>query len=255
MPGIESSGKLTKIKIQAYAAPDFKTKGTISETLDESVLKGEFTALLNPESYSESFEVELNENRAFGDIGSDLNYVNTKPQSLTLKFLFDGTGVVQKNTGVKLLNSIRGNEFKIATVKDQISDFKKIAFKFEGQIHQPHYLKINWGSLEFRGKLKKMDVNYTLFTPAGDPLRAVITAEFVEFADKKMREALRKTNSPDLSHYRIIKGGDTLPLLTEEIYGDAKYYLQVAKVNKLLNFRELPIGTKLIFPPIEKISN
>ncbi len=38
------------------------------------------------------------------------------------------------------------------------------------------------------------------------------------------------------------------------IYGDPKYYLEVAKVNGLGNFRFLKPGTDLIFPPIEKTS-
>uniref|UniRef100_A0AAU6WLI4 LysM domain-containing protein n=1 Tax=Chryseobacterium endophyticum TaxID=1854762 RepID=A0AAU6WLI4_9FLAO len=63
-----------------------------------------------------------------------------------------------------------------------------------------------------------------------------------------------KKNSPDLTHKRTIQDGDTLPLMTERIYGDSKYYLEVAKVNNLINFRQLVPGEELYFPPIEKIS-
>lgn len=42
--------------------------------------------------------------------------------------------------------------------------------------------------------------------------------------------------------------------MTKRIYGDSKYYLEVARVNKLTTFRKLKTGQQLIFPPIQKPS-
>ena len=58
--------------------------------------------------------------------------------------------------------------------------------------------------------------------------------------------------SPDLTHLRDVKDGDTLPLLVYDIYGDGKFYLEVARVNKLVNFRSLRSATRLSFPPLDK---
>jgi nucleoid-associated protein YgaU len=52
-----------------------------------------------------------------------------------------------------------------------------------------------------------------------------------------------------------VKKGDTLPLMCYRIYGDSRYYLQVAMANRLTNFRNLQVGDELFFPPIEKTSN
>jgi nucleoid-associated protein YgaU len=52
----------------------------------------------------------------------------------------------------------------------------------------------------------------------------------------------------------MVKAGDTLPLMTEEIYGDDKYYLEVARINNITSFRQLQPGTEIFFPPIEKVS-
>lgn len=49
---------------------------------------------------------------------------------------------------------------------------------------------------------------------------------------------------------RIVKDGDTLPQLSQEIYNSKDYYVQVAKYNKLNKFRDLTPGMQLIFPPI-----
>lgn len=40
--------------------------------------------------------------------------------------------------------------------------------------------------------------------------------------------------------------------MTQKIYGDPAYYIQIAKVNNLNNFRKLKTGTNLKFPPIKE---
>ena len=49
-----------------------------------------------------------------------------------------------------------------------------------------------------------------------------------------------------------VKAGDELPLITYDIYGDPHYYLEVARANKLTDFRNLRAGTTLHFPPVDK---
>ena len=77
----------------------------------------------------------------------------------------------------------------------------------------------------------------------------------IPFADhaEAQRAAREKKSSPDLTHERVVKEGDNLPLMTYRIYGDPKYYLEVARVNGLTNFRKLTPGQKIVFPPIEKV--
>ena len=50
----------------------------------------------------------------------------------------------------------------------------------------------------------------------------------------------------------MVKKGDTLPLLCFLIYGDSRHYLEVARANKLVNFRNLTVGEELSFPPFDK---
>jgi nucleoid-associated protein YgaU len=71
-------------------------------------------------------------------------------------------------------------------------------------------------------------------------------------SDDQTRVALAQDESPDLTHVRLIKDGDTLPALCHAIYGDPLRYLQVASVNGLDDFRRLEAGTRLVFPPLER---
>ena len=45
--------------------------------------------------------------------------------------------------------------------------------------------------------------------------------------------ALAQDQSPDLTHVRMVKAGDTLPGFCEQIYGDPRLYLKVAAANGL----------------------
>jgi nucleoid-associated protein YgaU len=63
---------------------------------------------------------------------------------------------------------------------------------------------------------------------------------------------MAQDQSPDLTHVRRVKAGDTLPGLCDQIYGDPRLYLKVAAANGLDDFRRLVPGTKVFFPPLEK---
>jgi nucleoid-associated protein YgaU len=108
-----------------------------------------------------------------------------------------------------------------------------------------------WGSWIFNGRLQSLAVQYTLFKPNGDPLRAKLTLTFTSSITEKEAELRADTQSPDLSHRVLVRDGDTLPLLCERIYGDPGYYIEVARFNGLVDFRRLEPGTRLHFPPLE----
>ena len=83
-------------------------------------------------------------------------------------------------------------------------------------------------------------------------LFVLFAVTFSGSVEDNLRTAEERNESPDMTHYRLIKSGDTLPMLCYKIYGSSNYYLQVAKVNKLSSFRNISPGDEIIFPPIKK---
>ena len=73
-----------------------------------------------------------------------------------------------------------------------------------------------------------MSIAYKMFTPDGEPLRAVITVTFKSSIDDQTRVAVEDHRWADLTHDRAVQPGDTLPLLCFQIYGDPRQYLMVA---------------------------
>jgi hypothetical protein len=227
------SGELTKLKI----------KGFKDERFRQEIADGEFNTLLNPETYQIRYQISQNENQAQGTSAAGPRFNKTLPEDLQLDFIFDRSGV------------IKGFEDQSGEgIIGDIDKFKKIILDYNGDQHKPNYLIISWGSLLFKGSLKDMDITYKLFKPDGTPIRATVRATFKGFIEDNLRVARENNNSPDLTHVRMVNEGDTLPLMAFRIYGDSKYYLEVAKANKLVNFRKLSPGQQIFFPPIEKIA-
>ena len=215
---------------------------------------GEFRALLNPEKYVFRYKVKQNKQQASGTNSSSPRYNKTPPEDLELEFIFDRTGVLMNygessTSGDDALSVDEG-----VGVADDVDLFKRVVFDYNGNEHRPNYLIFSWGALLFKGVLTQMDITFKLFKADGTPLRATATAKFKGFIEDNLRVAIENNSSPDLTHIRVVQEGDTLPLMAHRIYGDPKYYLEVAKVNKLTSFRNLKVGQRIFFPPIEKVS-
>ncbi len=236
------------------------TIGTYEDSSYKNIIKSKaFEALINPTGFSFTRKNEYNTTQEPGTSATDPKYVSASPQSLQLEFLFDGTGVTKANSGNKLINKIKEglgkrNPFSKKAVEDQLAEFYVATGNYNGSIHKPYNVIIIWGEFEFKGVLTEFTIDYKLFNNDGTPLRAIGKATFAGAVSKELAARTVKTSSPDLTHKRIVQDGDTLPLMTERIYGDSKYYLEVAKVNGLVNFRQLKPGSEVYFPPIDKIS-
>ncbi len=219
-----AEGNLSKLQIISYKDDRFQEK-------DQSI-----SVPVNPDKYSRSIKVEYNQEQEQGTQGNNPPFNRTPPEELQFEFLFDGTGVVPGSKDIQA----------------GVEEFKKTVYKIEGDIHRPNFLKLIWGDLSFNCVLKELKIDFTLFKPDGTPLRAMVNATFMQVVDEKRRSAEQGKNSPDLTHVRYVKEGDTLPYMSYKIYGDASYYIQVAKYNGLKNFRNIRPNMKIVFPPIDK---
>lgn len=211
------------MKIIAY--PDSKYSGAGSDSC---------TVQINPASYTHEHEVNYNDQQPLGTPGTTLWFKGIPPEKVSFDIYFDATGVISAGT-----------------VKDQIATFKKVCFTYNGSIHEPNYLKLSWGTLVFKCKLISLSISYTLFKNDGTPLRAKLSVAFREALDANIIAKEANNQSPNLTHYILVKEGDTLPLLCYKVYGDSRYYKEVATYNNILNFRNLTPGTALYLPPLK----
>jgi hypothetical protein len=236
-----SSG-LEKITITAYKSIKYGKENEISS--------GKFTVLVNPEGYTRSYKIKYKDQQASGTKARQMKFEMVEPEDIEFEFLFDKTGALPGTFKATDDAGIQ-SEGKQGVWPD-IEQFKKVVYDYKGEIHQPPFLMIQWGELIFKCVLREMSINFKLFRADGTPIRATAKAKFSSTVENELRVRDQKDKSPDITHSRIVKAGDTLPMLCYQVYGEAGYYIQVAKANNLVNFRKLITGTQLFFPPIEK---
>ena len=238
MPSIPDTstgkGELKKMKIYAYTNVD------VADNHLASVpgIDNPYTALVNPETYSIEIKYEFEKAQGHGTTASKQQFKVKLPEEMSFEFLFDNTGIIDG----KPRESIAAD----------IDNFKKFLMDYDGNSHQPRFFKFVWGTDLFKGRCSALNINYKLFNPDGSPIRAICKVALKQATDEELRVIKQNDKSSDLTHYRVVQKGDTLPLMCFKIYGDSSYYLQVAKVNKLHNFRNLETGMELFFPPIDK---
>lgn len=198
--------------------------------------------IINPASYTHEHKVNYNEDVPVGAPGTPLMFKGMPPETISFDIYFDATGAIEAPMGIP------ANKLPIGA---QITLFKKVCFNYNGDIHEPNYLIINWGSLVFKCKLSSLKVEYTLFQKNGIPLRAKSSCSFIKALDADTIAKKANNKSPDLTHLIVVKQGDTLPLICNNVYGDPSYYIEVAKYNNIVNFRNLTPGSKIYLPPIK----
>lgn len=225
-------GKIEKLYLQAYKDPD----------LNEPV-GDRFYALINPETYTYKYKVDFCDTQAPGTSGVALKFNKMPPQDFNFDFLFDQTGAFRDAAAENPLGSL--------TVAEQLDDFRKKIFEYNGEKHRPNYLKIIWGTLLFKGVLIALDIEFKLFKPDGTPIRAIAKCTFKGTVTEELRVAKENSQSPDITHERTMKASDKLSLMAYKIYNNQEYYTDVAAYNQLDGFRKVRSGERIFFPKID----
>lgn len=223
--------KLEKLKVKAF-----------SDSAHSSSV-GVFEAMFNPESFKRSYGITYSNTQSVGSTDRNPVYTRSTPTDLKLKLILDGNGIHE--TGAMQLNGLK-------TVQQRIDEFLTLTYHMNGDIHEPNFLKVEWGEINFSCRLGGVEINYTQFDREGKALRAELDVEFISDTEVEKRLLEENRSSPDLTHKRLVTQGDTLPLLSKEIYGSSDHYLYVARENRLDDFRNLIPGQELFFPPLEK---
>jgi hypothetical protein len=196
-----------------------------------------YTVMFNPNNIAVKLQVDRDGTQADGETSAPMTFKRIKPQDYAFEFIIDGTG---SNGEVK------------KDVPQEVEKFLKVIYNYQGEAHQPNFIKILYGSVLLKCVLKTVDITYNLFSANAKPLRAKVNAAFSSCLDQDLSEMINNKSSPDLTHLRKLKRSDKLLSLANKIYKKNTLFLEVARANDFDTFRNLPEGTKIYFPPISK---
>ncbi len=225
---ISETGHLTKLTLTAYKNNNFTQKDPDA---------GEYATMFNPASISVKLQIDREEKQANGSTSSEMQFKMIKPQDYTIEFVIDG---------VKPVNGEKKE------VPAEVQKLLKVVYTYKSDQHKPNYVMVRFGSVLLKCVLKTVDITYNLFSPNAKPLRAIVICIFTSCIDQELSELINSKNSPDLTHKRIVKDGDKLISMANNIYRNNDYYMDVARKNKLNNFRKMESGTEVFFPPLKK---
>lgn len=221
-------GKLEKMKIRAYEDVAFQKPSSPPF----------WSVLVNPESYSLEHRIEYNTDTPPGNNGTQAKYTRHNPEEFSCDLWFDNTGILDNKPKEDIYS--------------ELERFQNFLLDLSSDTHEPRHFMIIWGKMLFKGRITGLQIQYKLFKPDGTPIRAMATVSFKGSFDDKLRLAKANLHSPDLTHKKVVKAGDTLPNLCNEVYESPSYVTQIARINRLDQFRELTVGMELYFPPFAK---
>ncbi len=218
-------GKLTIIPIARFSA------------VPVTVPLPPYVAMFNPENWEIQENVRYQTAQPDGANGTPSpTYAHNERRKLAFDLLIDGTGA----SGEK---------------REVLSDiaYLRNVVGYNGDLHRPNRLIVIWGTQIFQGVLEDIKIKLTLFRPNGTPLRATVSLSLLEDTDQTTGQLKSDLRSADLTHIYRVKTKDRLDLLCDRVYNDSRFYIEVARANRLTSFRApLPVGMELVFPPTEK---
>ena len=229
----KESGKINKLTFTAYSDVKFKNK------LGEDP----YSVMINPESFKRKLSISYKTEQGNGSTASAGKFDKTKPENYSFEFIVDGTGVIPSSKKAAI------NEKEDVT--DNIERFLKVVYNYISDSHRPPFVEIEYCELIMRCVLDSLDISYTLFHSDSRPLRAKISCSFTSVMSPEIEAKKKDDQSPDITHKRALKEGETLIAAANNIYESNFYYIDVAENNNLNNFRKIKPGTEIYFPPLK----
>jgi hypothetical protein len=117
-------------------------------------------------------------------------------------------------------------------------------------LHAPPVVQFVWADFSFTGVITSLRRKMTLFSEDGRILRARVTLSLRSYkaAEVQLREL--KRSSPDRTHVRVLREGETLAHIANAVYGDPRMWRPIALANDIDRPRFIAPGTPLRIPAL-----
>jgi nucleoid-associated protein YgaU len=196
--------------------------------------------MFNPPEYTIAKGAQFAEIAIPGIDAPILQFIRGQTRTLALELFFDGTRAGSSGT--------RAGDVRV--LLEPVAQLGRI----QPNTHAPPRIRFIWGvGLSFRGVVDNVSQKFTLFSPAGIPVRATLTLSIKEY--RTLEEQLKDLNlqSADHTKRRVVKRGDTLSRIAFEEYGDASKWRPIADRNAELipDPRRLVPGVTLLIPALD----
>lgn len=191
----------------------------------------------NPTEYTLTKAAQIAEIAIPGLDSPVLQFVRGQTQTLKLELFFDTTaeGMGDDATDVRTLTA---GFFELVRIQPKT--------------HAPPRIRVTWGEgLSFKAIVESVDQKFTLFSPAGVPLRATLNLSLREY--RTLEEQLAELNLQSADHTRThtVVEGETLASVAHAEYGDPAAWRLIADANPdVADPTSPPVGRQLVVPRV-----
>jgi hypothetical protein len=141
---------------------------------------------------------------------------------------------------------------------DQNSDIENDIIQLEtfvtidSGLHAPPVVEFAWGQGKFlfTGVVASLHKKMTLFSEDGRTLRARLTLSLKSYKSAEVQLRELNLSSPDRTHVRVLREGETLAHIAREVYGDPRIWRPIALANGVERPRFIAPGTPLRIPAL-----
>lgn len=209
-------------------------------------LPARITVQFNPAEYTLSKGAQIAEIAIPGIDSPILQFIRGQNEKLALELFFDTTQFGMGEQPVRDVRELTAPVYQLV--------------KIQSKTHAPPRIRFVWGKgLSFRAIVESIQQKFTVFNPAGIPLRAALAVTFREY--KTLDEQLQELNLQSSDHTKLwkVRRNDTLAYIAFQEYGDAAEWRHIAEepanAAVLEDPRHLIPGTELVIPAINVFGN
>ncbi len=231
----------------------------MAETLDKAKIISEtgekLECLFNPKELTVTRQNQFTSGKTSGSSVPPQEFGSGQPQQLQIQLLFDTaagyTGsTYKKESGIGEAEDVRAKyteklwKMMDATVEDHKGSRKS-------KKKRPPIVTFEWGTFRFKGVITSLKQQFTLFSPKGFPVRAMLDVSIQQFKDEGLLPPTNPTSGGlGGEHVRTVQQGENLQLIAYREYGDPNLWRNIADENRLTAVRQIRPGTQLKIPII-----
>lgn len=169
-----------------------------------------------------------------------------------------GGGQSGRIPGLELMFDTTQTGESVTTYTDVLSKLVRIDTDLPGYAAAQHngrpaWVQFHWGSFHsFKAVITRLSISFTLFSPTGDPLRALTTLDLIQYQDEDDYPRQNPTSGtpiPARSHQ--VQPGETLDRIAAAHYDDSTQWRRLAQVNGIRDPFTLRPGMRLDVPTME----
>lgn len=200
--------------------------------------EGSVRCMFNPKEYSISKQNNWESKPTPGQNVPQLEFTSGGAATLQMQLLFD-----TYESGKDVRDVYTRNLWKMMMVDSRLR-------YPNSEKARPPKVRFVWGkSWSFDSVITSLKQQFTLFSPLGFPVRALVDVTFQQIADASLL-VLQNPTSGGEGGERVwqVSDGDTLAWIAHKSYGDSTKWRLIADANRLTDLRRLPLGAVLVIP-------